>query len=917
MYTTYRLVLYFFIVAISHNRLSGQSISITVWKDSLVAHTGKTFSNRVTISNDSDQKQEIDFSLKSPSSVQLLSTIPERLIFAPKEVLRFPIKGLINNQANSQVNQVSIQASSLAGEIIKSASFQLIIEGKTQAAVSLYIPDETIIIYSNNETVHLPLRVVYNRGRPEIFSLSVTSLPEGVDLSSSQLVLPLIPGQDTSVSVPVNPIHRWAADGPYQLMATIHDEQKSVVGTVMYKLILAIDNKRFSDGASDHRGGYGASAALTRFSTNQWAEELRVWGSDSVGKGKIDFQIDYLNYGSSHIQQLQNSFVSLHTDRFTLRVGSLNDYHELSLFGQGVKVSINQPNRRWNLWAVNSNPNWLSPDRATGIGTVFSVRYDQPLARLPGSSWSFSSSYFTQATGKRVGYLNFASFQYEKPEHHSLEVMGGQSTEFTPQGPDRALTFGWVGQLNYSYRSPKVSWQLRSYFSNPVYSGLQKGAIHLFSQFVWQPSLKTTLFTRLNYLHYNQIYFTSSVDNYQHKFGNVVAEANLNHSLPRLSLNLRPYWSSQSDYSSPSSRRADAFRLALTSSYALRTSQHINVGYDIGAFYNRTAHLPHRGILSQRVTSSVTMGPFSLLGYWQKGPFYLFDLQNSQSDQIIRTSLTPTVDFTLLNHKIVGSAGLNYMYDSYFALARRIVVGRIQYNISPNLSMRFSGNGTPYSQDPQFDYSIYRLEVTKHFNQLMKKTRGRLELSFFEDTNGNGNKDSGEPWMDSLLVSINENTFLTNAKGSVIYRNIPPDTYTISAISTERLGDPVLYHEKIPVAGSATKIIPLARTFRIKGQIQCKMNAYDRQPCQFNRFAIDIQRNQQKLSSTSLLPDGSFSVHLSPGAYTLFVRDYGRQPQSTIKTVDFTVDETGKYPLFDWTIDGSIRAVEIKRFSKN
>lgn len=165
------------------------------------------------------------------------------------------------------------------------------------------------------------------------------------------------------------------------------------------------------------------------------------------------------------------------------------------------------------------------------------------------------------------------------------------------------------------------------------------------------------------------------------------------------------------------------------------------------------------------------------------------------------------------------------------------------------------------------------------------------------------------------MVTVDDNTLLTNAKGSITYRNMPPGDYTISAISANRVGDPVLHHEKMTIVGAVNKVIPLARTFRVMGKLHCQTNAYDNRSCQFDRFTIDIERNQQTVSSTGVLPDGSFSVHLSPGNYTIVVRDSGRQPQTTVKTMAFTLSESGQYPVFDWTIDGSTRPVEIKRFS--
>ncbi|GAB3737243.1 COG1470 family protein [Spirosoma lituiforme] len=892
-----------------------QAVQVTFLSDTIVTTVGTTFTNRLTLNNRSGQRQELSLLPQLPPAIQLLSTIPEKVSLLPGQAMELPVKGLVDNQASLPVNRIAVRISGPVGFTAQTHSFALVLSGKRQSAITLYKSEETIVLFSPTQQARLSLRLVHNRIRPEKFTIEVASLPEGVDRSAYPLSLQLAPSQDTTMLMRINPVHQWSTSQPYQVVITVRDEQKSIVGNMVYKVAVAIDNKRYVDANPDTRGGYGASTALTRFSTNQWAREARIWGTDSLGKGQIDFHIHYLNYGSDHFQQLQNSYITYRTDRAMIHLGSSYDYHELPLFGRGLKVNVGQSDRQWTFWAINANPNWLSPDDNGWTGNVFSVRYDRQLPSLPGGSYSLSSSYYTQANTMRAGYLNFASFRYDQSERHSLQVLGSQSVEFARQGPDRAQKPGWAGQLQYEYQSPKLTWQLRSYVSSPAYSGLQKGATLIYSQLFWQASAATTLLARVNSMGYNRIQFTSGVDYTQHKFGNTTAEVNLSHRIQQLTLSVRPYWLTQRDFDNPISQRADAYRLAPALSYYRRSHQRFELSYDAGIFYNRTAASPQSGWLSQRIVSSISLGAFHFWGYLQKGPYYLFDLRNNQPDRIMTASLTPTIDFSLFDRKLVGSIGLNYLYDAFNEESRYVGVGRVQYDVSPGLSVNLSGNGTPYSQHPEFSYSLYRLEVAKRFNKLASKHRSQLRLSFFEDANGNGNKEAGERWMDSLMVTVDENTLLTNTKGSITYRNIPPGIYTISAISANRVGDPVLHHEKITIAGSVNKQIPLARTFRITGKLRCQASTYDTQPCQFDRFVIEIQRDEQTILSASALPDGSFSVHLSPGNYTIRVRDFGRQPQATVKTVAFTLTESGQYPVFDWTIDGSTRPVEVKRFS--
>ncbi|MFD1142976.1 hypothetical protein ACFQ4C_17755 [Larkinella insperata] len=825
-----------------------------------------------------------------------------------------PFKGFVSQQPDSLISEVVFQLQDARDALVQKIAFRVMVEDKKQAAFSLYTSNDQVVLYSISEPAGLPLHLVHNRARRQKITLEVASLPEGIDRTGFPLSLELAPRQDTVFSLSVLPARYWSTSMPYQVTVTVRDESGSVLGNVLYTIVVATSAKRFSGTDLYQKEGYGVSAAVTKLSNNQWAREGRIWGSDSVGKAQVDFQLHYLDYAADHFQQLQNSYLSVRTARTKLHLGSLQDYHELPLLGRGLKVNLLRPDHQWTFWAVNSNPNWLNPLADAMSGNVLSVRYDHGFPLMLGSSWSFSSNYFTNSATQRAGFLNFGSVQFYRANRHSLEIMGGHSVEYARQGAERAQTMGWAGQLNYTFQKSNFLWNLRSYFSSPVYAGLQKGASIVQGQATWKASEGTALTARFNHVYYKQVLFTSPVERSQRVFGNTVAEVSLNRRWSSFALGLRPFWHAQADFTNPYAQQAVAYRFSPTVSYRQGMSQYLELSYDVGRLHNRSAATPGRGLLSQRILSSWVMRPFSLWAYWQKGPYFLNDLRADQSARYQTASVMPMVDFALLNRRLVGSVGVNYLYDSQTSGARCLAVGRVRYDITPDLWLKAEGNATPYSQVPDLAYSQYRLELTKRFSHLRFNRRGELRLSFFEDENGNGSRDSGERWADSLLVTINDNTLLTNSKGTLVYRNLPPGTYTVSAVSLGRIGEPVQYTEKITVGRAVSRTIPLTRSFRVKGQLQCQANAYDRQPCQYSRFTVDIQRGDKTVFSHSPQPDGGFAFHLPPGTYTLLLHDYARQPQTVIQKVPFTLTTAGQYPEFQLPVDGSTRAVEVKRF---
>ncbi|GAB4033937.1 hypothetical protein [Spirosoma gilvum] len=894
--------------------ITAQSIRLTLWRDSIETASGRTFTNRFTIANDTQQEQVITISIQHKEAIQLLAAVPHQIVLAPREIRMIPLKGLINNQADSLLQMIRIRLTDPKGNLLKATAFRLFISPKSQVPVTLFAQDEKLLLFGRDESARLSVRIVHNRAIWEKVWLSVTSLPEGVDRSAFPLTVSLAPQQDTLLTIPVNPTRYWPTTTT-ELVITVRDTMGSVLGNVMYKLTVVSATKRFIDEHRPTSSGYGVSTALTKLSSDHWAREGRIWGSDSVGKARVDFQMHYLEYVSDQYRQLQNSFLSIRTEKASVHLGSLYDYHELALLGRGIRLNIDRPAHRWTVWGVNTNPNWLDQHANAWSGNILSARYDHTLPNSPSSMWSLSSSYFNQSTTMRAGYLNFASFRHYKSGHHSLDVLAGNSIEYSQNSINRAQTMGWAGLLHYTYWGRPFNWELRAYLSSPVYSGLQKGATLINAQVVWQPSPATTILSRLNHVAYNQLRFISPTDQVRSVFSNTIAEISLSRQIKKMTLGTRPYWHAQTDLSNPFSHKADAFRLASSISYRNQSRQRLELSYDMGLFHNRNALSPLGSIFSQRIMSSVVLGSFSLWGYWQKGPYFLGDLRSDQPANMMTASLTPMIDFAVLSRRLTGSAGINYLYDALITGSRFIAVGRIQYDITPTLTMRFDGNAMPYSQYSDQTYSQYRLELTKRFNNFNVQKRSRLQLSFFEDTNGNANKDAGEPWMDSLLVTINQSTLMTNGKGTIQYQNLPPGTYKVMAISTGRIGDPVLYNEQLTVAGSVTKVIPISRTFRVKGVLHCQTHTYDNKPCQFNRFALAIERDNKLITSFMPMPDGSFAVHIPPGSYTMTLTDQGRQPQAVVKKITFTLTEDGQYPTFDWTVDASTRPIEIKRFT--
>ncbi|GAB3570428.1 hypothetical protein GCM10027578_26780 [Spirosoma luteolum] len=862
------------------------------------------------------EPQTIRLSLRLPRAVQLVSSVPDARRLAPGETTTVLLKGLVSQAVAAGAEPIDLTVYDDGGGQ-RSFRFWVQVVGRRQAAVTLSQPEETLVLLAAGEPGRLPIRLVHNRPTSARYTIDIASMPEGLNRAGMPLPVLLRSGQDTSLYIPLRPLVRWSVDLPYELVVTLRDGQGQITGSLMYRLVVATDQKRYVAGYDDRQPGYGVATALARNNTQQWARELRVWGIDSIGRAQLDFQLNYLNYGSDHIQQLQNSYVGLTARRLAARLGTLYDYHELPLFGRGLRVALGDAREQLTLWAVNPNPNWLQTAGDAWTGNVFSARYDRQLDRLPGASYALSSSFFTQQITHRAGWLHYGSFRYDAGEHHRVQLLLGQSSEFARQRPDRAATHGWAGQLHYTYQQERFSAQVRAYKSSPAYSGIQRGATLLYGQLFWAPTPRTNLLARLNYIDYDRLVFSSPVDARRVGYGNVVAEAGVTQRVGSLMLGLRPYYFAQHDRNSPGSQRTESYRLVPNVAVYRGAGQHIDFSYDLGLLYNRSEP-GASGYRSERFTVMAQVGAFSLLGYLQRGPYYLFDLQNRNPADLRLLSITPT--YAMQWRQLRGSVGLSYSHSETTNESRYTAVGQVFYDVTPTLTLNLTGSGSPYAERPEYAFSQYRLEVSKTFRKSRGRRNGQLDLTFYQDLNGNGRRETGEPWMDSLLVRVNGNTLFTNSRGRISYRHLPPGLYHVSTLWASRVGDPVLFDQTLPVSGPVSREVPLARTFGLRGRLRCQQPAgsYASEPCRYDRFLVEVygHTDQQRLASIGPQADGQFLFHLPAGRYTVQVQDCSRLPRVLVKSI--TVDLGGQEsssPL-ELPVEGVGRPVEVRRFTR-
>ncbi|MBO0937695.1 hypothetical protein J2I47_14145 [Fibrella sp. HMF5335] len=914
---------------------------LLVDQDYIDGTAGETFSNRITLLNDTDEASILRLILKAPPAFRLLTQLPATMTLAPHSSRQLLLKFMIERTWNGEEGIVRIETSQ--HDPTAGSAVQFIVTPNRNAPSTLLFSllDEAPFVAPNQDTLRVPVRFSNQGPHARNLRVRLFSMPAGFRLPHSFLPISIPARRDTTLYLPCLVGRALERDRRYDLTIEAQEVNEtgllgSFLGSVACRPVLLATSKHWADRSL--LGGenpFGVAVGVGRFGRAGIVNEFRTWGHKELGKGRLDFKLYYLNYADLNYHELRDTYIQYEQKGFELHAGSIYDYHELPLIGVGLRVAGTFGEAtRLEGWALRNQSNWLAALMPSTLGQfqstqpvadqTYSMRLSGTLPLSGDARYEFSSSYYQQQRLERAGTLSYAAAHWQLNPHSTIKLRVGNSFDFAPGHPQRERLMGWAGGGSYSLHTKPLDVYASAYVSSPVYGGIQRGATLLEHSLTLKKWANTRLSYRYSQIQYNQQIFTSISEMGNRRYGNTLAEVYWVQQFGRVTSIVRPYfWLQSQSLPDGLNQQANAYRLQATLRYEARSGARVEVGVDAGQFDHVTPPTDQFRVGSFRYYGSVGRGNLNLMGLYQQGPFLINDYLPGQGDPggYRQFSVGPTAQFSLLNGRLRGSLGASLNYNSMASSWNGLLYNSMTFAANETMRIRFDVNALSYANQfadmstVPWQESQMRVEVAKTFRRLPGQSSRTLRLRFFDDENNNQKRDGNEQYSQDLVVNVGRLAMITDKKGLIICKDLPNGTYPVRAVCRLSTGEPVWYQDTVQITGSSvSRDMAIQKTWRIAGTLRCNRVKYDTQPCGLDQYRIETTGIAGELYRTYADEQGQFTLYLPIGQYQVAVTQ--AQSPASRKLVTYTVEPKGQATPLSIELDPSGRPVQIRRFTK-
>jgi hypothetical protein len=401
-----------------------------------------------------------------------------------------------------------------------------------------------------------------------------------------------------------------------------------------------------------------------------------------------------------------------------------------------------------------------------------------------------------------------------------------------------------------------------------------------------------------------------------------MAEVSWSQQVGRFSSFVRPYyWLQSQTLASGPFQRADSYRLQTSLHYDSPTGVHAEAGVDMGRFASKAPPTDQFIVPSYRYFGSFGVGSLNLMGIYQRGPFLLNDRLPGQGDprSFRQVSVMPAYQFSLFDGRLRTNLGAGLTYNTFVKSWNGLLYNTATFAVNDGLRFRLDVNAFSYAANLSaisavpWQESQVRFEVTKLFRRSVFKASRTMRLRFFEDENGNQQKDPTESYVAGLVVNVGTTPMITDQKGGIHYKDIAVGTYVIKAVCWLATGEPVWFVDTVRVRKSVQREMAIRKTWRLEGQLQCNQTKYENQPCELDQYKIETYGPAGEVFRTYADETGQFTLYLPIGQYQINAASV-QSPALRI-TVAYRIEAGQEKNRLRMKVDASSRPVQIRRFS--
>ena len=874
-------------------------------RDTIAIKGGETFANSLKVSNAYSQKVVLK---NTEKGVKGMLSVPDSMVLSAGETKTFPVKYIADRQtikSNIQVFSVKLVSVQPGLDVQQSAGFMT--QLSDVSGLTIGTEDNEIYLSQLSNQAQVMVRVANNGFVPVTFRLLLSGIPDGLEFTGQTMSLTLQPGAQQLL--PFLARNKTGARNSSDYTVTIRalDGGNNELALKILRIVSVTSARRMGLNNDQYGSGLPNTLALRYVSNNVNSSFYQLQSTGLVKTGKqssLEYNLNADQYVQRDVKgtNIYNTYLDYQAKKWGVKVGNLYENLDYSLSGAGVKASLKfKDNEILSFYGVETNYQLLSQFKNVIPGAkIFALDYnlkqpkegDRRLTLLHGHD---------PFRGVDVNQLSMKS-DFKFGGGQTLGFEGGYSLEdqYAQQASPKQ---GYAAGLNYLAEGEHFSFVGTGYYSSPYFTGLRRGLLQADARLTHTLSKTSSLSARVSILSSDPKYqyqaseiFNPAVNKnqqftyelgYSTKAGNFYFGVNPyyleQHLVSNTFLTLPP---SVADW------RSSSLRLATNFNYN-GNNKSFSLNADYGYTYMNSSSIPPAPFHSLKINANYTMPVVGFTSYIQINPFYLTDaLSLTTTNAKYRLySLGPNVHFSGLKNRLSFQLGGMFNYYGFTKITSYTATGNLRYMIKGHWTITgdmqytqtrqeiLNGVIEPLVNQPYqvsnlaYNNRQIRIGIEKQFGGKGDAALKKMELTYYEDHNNNGQRDGNEPAISGVLVKINGEAALTNSKGTVEFNNMKKEAYTVAVTNTKgwSLQEPTtVFLDK-----NKKLEIPLVRTQALNGHLKVTASKYLEAKPALSGIRVNAVDGNGQIHQTYTDDQGAFCFYLPRNDYTVYIETEG------------------------------------------
>jgi len=289
----------------------------------------------------------------------------------------------------------------------------------------------------------------------------------------------------------------------------------------------------------------------------------------------------------------------------------------------------------------------------------------------------------------------------------------------------------------------------------------------------------------------------------------------------------------------------------------------------------------------------------------------------------IRPRFNSSYESVLARWRVTASQDLSYYAKSGYTFTLGTELLMINQGESPLTSLNAQqGVDGVLSTFKQSNFFL-RIGVKKDFAFRRPGVKSyKIKVAVFKDLDGNGIRDSGEDFVENVLIKINGKSAITGASGSALFENLNMGSYSIES---QVLGDSEGWfnpdNTPLVLAKDETVFIPLTRGVQINGRVIVQKATYSAlvEDVDLDEIRISAVGEDERVYSGLTDGSGEFRIFVPFGKYTIRASGAGIDKRLQFAQDNYALEinnASAKYQLTFYLIEKN-RRINIKKFDNN